>query len=73
MICIFTDEQHELIKIWIADALKVQRKEIYTELKESMTSLGYMDHYNFQSIEAQCTAHTARDLADRIGWLVDES
>jgi hypothetical protein len=45
--------------------------QTFRELKESLESLGDLDHYNFQSIEAQCTAHAARDIADRIGWMIE--
>ena len=55
----------------IARALVAERQEIYAELADSFKSAGEMSHYDFQSIEDQCTAHTARGLGDRISWLVE--
>ena len=55
----------------IEAAVKAAKQEIYAELADSFKSAGEMSHYDFQSIEDQCTAHTARGLGDRISWLVE--
>ena len=61
----------EIVKTMITNALADQRQEIYQELADSFKSAGELDLYSFQSIESQCSAHTARDLGDRISWLVE--
>jgi hypothetical protein len=46
------------------------KQEVYKEIADSLKSAGELDLYNFQSIEEQCSAHTARNLGDRVSWLV---
>lgn len=55
----------------IGEAIKQTTRFILTELADSFKSAGEIDLYNYQSIESQCTAHTARELGDRIGWLLE--
>jgi len=62
----------EEIQVMIDNALARQRQEIYKEIADSIAGAGELDCYNFQSIEAQCSAYAARDIADRIKWLVEE-
>ena len=62
----------EEIQIMIDNAVHAAKQEVYREIADSLKSAGEMDMYNFQSIESQCTAHTARELGDRISWLVEE-
>lgn len=63
---VFDDNSETMITL-----RKVIRQEVYAELADSIAGAGEIDLYNFQSIEAQCSAHTARDIAERIKWLVE--
>ena len=55
----------------VQSIIKAACMSVYRELADTFKSAGELDHYNFSSIEAQCTAHTARELGDRIKWMVE--
>ena len=61
----------EQVEAMIAKAIQDAKQEIYRELVDSFESAGDLDHYNYQSIESICSAHTARELGDRIKWMVE--
>lgn len=64
-----------LEKVFADDSVFVQAlvhkisQHVYRELQQTIASAGELDLYNYQSIEQQCTAHAAREIADRISWI----
>ena len=65
---IFTDEQHELIKIMISDA----QQEVYREIADSLKSAGERDLYEYADIEEQAAKAGCALAGERIQWLVNE-
>jgi hypothetical protein len=57
--------------VFVQALVKAITQEVYKELADSIKSAGDLDMYNFQSIEAQTAAHAAREIGERISWLVE--
>ena len=64
---------NEVVPAMIEAAVKEATQATYRELADSFKGAGELDLYSYSSIEEQTTAHAARELGDRIGWLVEDS
>jgi hypothetical protein len=68
---IFTEEQHDLIKVWIGDAVKKAQQEVYREIADSLKSAGEVDHYAYHSMDELAAKGGCAMAAERISWMVE--